>query len=26
VAVAYDDLVTGRSKVTLGPGDTVVVP
>ena len=24
--VAYDDLVTGRSKVTLGPGDTVVVP
>ena len=26
VEVAYDDLVTGRSKVTLGPGDTVVVP
>jgi len=24
--VAYDDLVTGKSKVTLGPGDTVVVP
>jgi polysaccharide export outer membrane protein len=26
VAVAYDDLVSGRSRVTLGPGDTVVVP
>src|SRR5712672_2167765 len=26
VEVAYQDLVTGRSKVTLGPGDTVVVP
>jgi polysaccharide biosynthesis/export protein len=26
LAVAYDDLVNGKSKVTLGPGDTVVVP
>jgi polysaccharide export outer membrane protein len=26
VEVTYQDLVTGRSKVTLGPGDTVVVP
>jgi polysaccharide export outer membrane protein len=26
VEVAYQDLVTGRSRVTLGPGDTVVVP
>lgn len=26
VAVAYDDLVSGESKVSLGPGDTVVVP
>jgi polysaccharide export outer membrane protein len=26
VAVAYDDLVSGDSKVALGPGDTVVVP
>ena len=26
VEVDYDDLVSGRSKVTLGPGDTVVVP
>ena len=26
VEVAYQDLVTGRGKVTLGPGDTVVVP
>ena len=26
VAVAYDDLVDGKSKVSLGPGDTVVVP
>jgi polysaccharide export outer membrane protein len=25
-AVDYDDLVSGDSKVTLGPGDTVVVP
>lgn len=24
--VAYDTLVSGESKVTLGPGDTVVVP
>jgi polysaccharide biosynthesis/export protein len=24
--VGYDDLVSGKSKVTLGPGDTVVVP
>ena len=24
--VGYDDLVNGKSKVTLGPGDTVVVP
>jgi polysaccharide export outer membrane protein len=24
--VAYDDLVSGESRVTLGPGDTVVVP
>jgi polysaccharide export outer membrane protein len=24
--VGYDDLVTGKSKVTLGPGDTIVVP
>ncbi len=24
--VAYDSLVSGESKVTLGPGDTVVVP
>lgn len=24
--VDYDDLVNGKSKVTLGPGDTVVVP
>ena len=24
--LTYDDLVNGRSKVTLGPGDTVVVP
>jgi polysaccharide export outer membrane protein len=24
--VDYDDLVSGHSKVTLGPGDTVVVP
>ena len=24
--VDYDDLVSGKSKVTLGPGDTVVVP
>jgi polysaccharide biosynthesis/export protein len=24
--VGYQDLVTGRSRVTLGPGDTVVVP
>jgi polysaccharide export outer membrane protein len=26
VAVAYDDLVAGTSRVALGPGDTVVVP
>jgi polysaccharide biosynthesis/export protein len=26
VEVAYDDLVSGESKVSLGPGDTVVVP
>jgi polysaccharide export outer membrane protein len=26
VQVDYDDLVHGRSKVSLGPGDTVVVP
>lgn len=26
VEVAYDDLVNGRSNVTLGAGDTVVVP
>jgi polysaccharide biosynthesis/export protein len=26
VEVSYDDLVSGASKVTLGPGDTVVVP
>jgi polysaccharide export outer membrane protein len=26
VSVAYDDLVSGASKVALGPGDTVVVP
>jgi polysaccharide export outer membrane protein len=26
IQVDYDDLVKGRSKVTLGPGDTVVVP
>ena len=26
VEVAYDDLVDGTSKVSLGPGDTVVVP
>jgi len=24
--VGYDDLISGRSRVTLGPGDTVVVP
>jgi len=26
IEVDYDDLVRGKSKVTLGPGDTVVVP
>jgi protein involved in polysaccharide export with SLBB domain len=26
VEVDYEDLVNGRSKVTLAPGDTVVVP
>ena len=26
IQVDYDDLVSGKSKVTLGPGDTVVVP
>lgn len=26
IEMDYDDLVVGRSKVTLGPGDTVVVP
>ena len=26
VEVDYDDLVKGKSKVSLGPGDTVVVP
>jgi polysaccharide biosynthesis/export protein len=26
VQVDYDDLVKGKSKVSLGPGDTVVVP
>jgi polysaccharide biosynthesis/export protein len=26
LAVGYDDLVSGKSNVTLGPGDTVVVP
>jgi hypothetical protein len=24
--VDYDDLVKGKSKVSIGPGDTVVVP
>ncbi|HUJ26131.1 MAG TPA: polysaccharide biosynthesis/export family protein [Myxococcales bacterium] len=26
IEMDYDDLVNGKSKVTLGPGDTVVVP
>ncbi len=26
IEVDYDDLVSGKSKVTLGAGDTVVVP
>lgn len=26
IEVGYDDLVSGKSKVTLAPGDTVVVP